>query len=421
MRVLPLLLLLSACEPAKPRFAPLHSDGRHFRDAQGRTIILRGVNARVNGVFDVTFSDGRQAVEEIPHFEAADAQRMAEIGFNLLRLPINWSGVEPQPGQYDRAYLDRVARVVDLCRAHGILVLIDVHQDAWSKEIGEDGAPLWAIVPPPEKLLSGPLHDLGERRLSAQVTKAFVSFFTNNAERLQDKFAAMMAVVAQRFAGDQAVLGYEIFNEPQATDEELLPFHEKVASAIRAVDAEHLIAWEPSVYRNFTNVSPLGDKPFPVAGTIYAPHVYTAIFNNDPRYAAGTYVAALAQSWVDARHALDGADAQLASTAWWVWKETSQASWGFFDASGAERADQIAAISRPYARAIGGDASSMKWDGTTLTVAYTGAAPSDIFFPSATPVFRCDGSAATATPLGRTVYQIQCPGDAAHTLTASRL
>ncbi len=58
----------------------------------------------------------------------------------------------------------------------------------------------------------------------------------------------------------------------------------------------------------------------------------------------------------------------------------------------------------------------MKWDGTTLTVAYTGGAPSEIFFPGSAPMFRCDGSPTATTPLGRSVYQVQCPGDAAHTL-----
>ena len=55
--------------------------------------------------------------------------------------------------------------------------MIDLHEDAYSKEIGEDGAPLWAIQPPPTELLQGPLDDLGSRRTSAQVTAAFDTFF----------------------------------------------------------------------------------------------------------------------------------------------------------------------------------------------------------------------------------------------------
>ena len=37
-------------------------------DAEGRVIFLHGVNARVEGVFDVTFDDERTALEPIPPF-----------------------------------------------------------------------------------------------------------------------------------------------------------------------------------------------------------------------------------------------------------------------------------------------------------------------------------------------------------------
>jgi len=121
-------------------------DGRQFRlhggrlvDERRREVTLRGVNARVEGIFDVTFGDGRLSLEPIPVFDDGDAATMARFGLNLLRLPISWSGLEPVRGRFDTAYLDRIAAVVALCRAHGIVVLLDFHQDAFSKEIGEDG------------------------------------------------------------------------------------------------------------------------------------------------------------------------------------------------------------------------------------------------------------------------------------------
>ena len=133
-------------------------DGRQFRlhggrlvDERRREVTLRGVNARVEGVFDVTFGDGRLPLEPIPVFDDGDAATMARFGLNLLRLPISWSGLEPVRGRFDAAYLDRIAAVVALCRAHGIVVLLDFHQDAFSKEIGEDGAPRWVL-----DLLLGP-------------------------------------------------------------------------------------------------------------------------------------------------------------------------------------------------------------------------------------------------------------------------
>lgn len=448
---------LASCNSAAPHYAPLDSDGKNLRAADGRVVVLRGINARIAGVFDVTLDGGRTPVEPIPAFDDGDVARMSALGFNLLRLPVSWSGIEPQPGTFSIAYLDGVQRVVDLCRAHGVLVLIDFHQDAWSKEIGEDGAPLWAIVPAPTMLLQGPLGDLGQRRTSGQVMGAFQSFFGADAMMLQERFVEMAQQVALRFRGDQAVLGYELFNEPIAADADLLRFHVKVAKAMRAIDARHLIVFEPSSERNFINSAALADAPFPVGGAVYAPHIYTAIFGSDPRLADNTYPAALHSSVQSARdeadswktplvldefgvgptttngyawigHVLDEADAIAASTAFWLWKESSQGSWGLFDqdAGGAwhERPQMIAAVSRPYAQAIGGVPGGVTWDGQTLTVRFSGAggvpATHDLFFPGAAPALHCDGAPVTplAVDAARSVYTVRCGGGGAHTLTA---
>ena len=91
-------------------------DGRQFRlhggrlvDERRREVTLRGVNARVEGIFDVTFGDGRLPLEPIPVFDDGDAATMARFGLNLLRLPISWSALEPVRGRFDAAYLDRIA------------------------------------------------------------------------------------------------------------------------------------------------------------------------------------------------------------------------------------------------------------------------------------------------------------------------
>ena len=154
----------------------LHVDGTAFRDTSGRQVVLRGYNARVHGIFDVTFDDGRIPLEDIPPFVEADARRFEELGLNVLRLPVNWSGLEPQPQQYSAAYMRNIDAIVELGRQHHFYVLIDMHQDAYSKEIGEDGAPLWAIVPPPPMLLQGPLTDLDARRVSTAALLAGSKF-----------------------------------------------------------------------------------------------------------------------------------------------------------------------------------------------------------------------------------------------------
>ncbi len=81
-------------------------------------------------------------------------------------------------------------------------------QDAYSKEIGEDGEPLWAIVPPPTMLLSGPSDD--SRRLTPQVLNAGYSFFDDatatDGRDLQGAYVTAVQQIVQHVVGDPAVL-----------------------------------------------------------------------------------------------------------------------------------------------------------------------------------------------------------------------
>lgn len=357
-------------------------------DADGRELIFTGVNVRALGVFDVSFDDGRAPLEEIPPFGPEDARRMRALGFGALRLPIQWSGVEPtETGGFDEGYLGRVASAVDAARGAGMLVLIDLHQDAYSKEIGEDGAPYWAIIPPPPAKLGGPLTDLEQRRLSKPVLDAFATFFGPSPDgvRLRERFAKMAAHVAQRFADDSAVIGLELFNEPLATTEQLTSFHAQVLAAVRAVAPRKLVVFEPPATRNLTDRADIVSEPLG-PGTVYAPHIYTAAFSGDEVRAAVTREA-VERSYLNARAEAEGwqapimvteygfppsdaklaeylgwhaelADAARASTFLWLWKESSQGSWGLFDrdASGAwiERPAVVQALARVRLEAAAG-------------------------------------------------------------------
>ena len=81
----------------------LHADpdpqrGGRIVDAQGREVLLRGVNVNALGEywkgtrFPTTFA-----------LERSDPDLMAGIGWNAVRLLVSWSRVEPQPGRYDEA------------------------------------------------------------------------------------------------------------------------------------------------------------------------------------------------------------------------------------------------------------------------------------------------------------------------------
>lgn len=458
---------MPACNESASATAPLATRCQHLVDSSGRVTVLRGVNARVDGVFDVTFDDGRTAVQPVPTFDAADAQRMRQMGFNFVRLPINWSGVEPrmaQPPAYSDEYLSRVRTAVDVARRAGLWVLIDFHQDAFSKEIGEDGAPLWAIKPAPDMLLQGPItaEELTRRRTSAQVLRAFETFFGASAEGavLRTRFASMAAEVARRFQGDDGVIGYELFNEPIADDAQCLALYRETGAAIRAVDPRKLLFFQPPATRNIVDRATVSTAPFPLRGAVYSPHIYTlaltgteaarrtftietlrASHANAAREAAAWDTPTLVSEWgydpsgirvdeyVNAQ--LDLQDEYGESSALWLWKERSQNAWGLFDydaSSGrwTERASFRRAIARVYPESIAGWPKTWSYDRAArcLTIEYEGSAtvraPNVVYVPAAEDfaasfTATCDGAAVSVRrdeSTGR--VEVPCNGPGTH-------
>ena len=126
-------------------------------DGEGREVLLRGVN--VNALVD--YWKGTDLAVTFP-FTEADADAMAAIGWDAVRLLLSWSRVEPAPGSYDDDYLGTARAAVRVLAARGIYSIIDLHQDAWGATLaappdepcpagtqpalGWDGAPGWATL-----------------------------------------------------------------------------------------------------------------------------------------------------------------------------------------------------------------------------------------------------------------------------------
>lgn len=436
------LILLGCIEPVEPAVQPLRGwqvEGEILRDPQGRHTLLRGINARVEGLFDVTFDDGRIALEEIPPFTGEDCALLArELGMNFLRLPVNWSGIEPERGQYNQDYIDHIVRLVNDCGAVGVVTLVDLHQDAWSKHIGEDGAPLWAIIPAPKQLLEGPLEDLGDRRTSAQALQASASFF-DNVEGIRDAYAAMAAHLAEQIQTNDYVVGLELMNEPVmllSDPEDLDEFHRAIVPSIRA-KAPHLPIWfEPDTLRNLTDEADVS-AGFPDTNAVYAPHIYTNVFESgwtshdittltDSMRGAQQEAAELKLPWCAGEYGHDPKtddgllyislmqdlmDDTLACGAVWVYEEYSPGSWGLYnpratDATrGALRAPFMRALAHPYPQQTAGTLLQTEYDPTlrTLTIAFEPgaralehliAAPQFEQDPAREPQARCAGKPA---------------------------
>jgi beta-glucosidase len=67
-----------------------------------------------------------------------DFQLLADLGLNAYRFSIEWSRVEPKPGQFDDAAIEQYAEMIAWLRTHGITPMITLHHfshPAWFHDL----------------------------------------------------------------------------------------------------------------------------------------------------------------------------------------------------------------------------------------------------------------------------------------------
>lgn len=197
--------------------------------------------------------------------DTATMDELAADGFNVMRLPMMWAAVSPSPDEFDEKYLSTMQIVLDRLAVQGMYGFLDMHQDVLSSSLGGyDGAPLWVVnQTQPRKPypwpLKEPLSNWAFGYVSEATGQAFQDIYDNTYGGL-DAWAAFWKKVAEFFRGRPQVLGYELMNEPWVGDmyrhpalvlpaeagrRTLMPSYNVVANAIREVDDETIIMFEP--------------------------------------------------------------------------------------------------------------------------------------------------------------------------------
>ena len=266
---------------AKPD-GPLGHEGRWLTDRHGRVVILHGVNMVSKRPPYVPAGTG---------FGPDDADFLRRHGFNTVRLGVIYSGVEPQPGNYDDAYLRRVGRTQRQLAHEGIFSQLDFHQDLYNERFGGEGWPDWATLDdgvPADPLTGFP----GSYISSPGLNRAFDNFWENEAGpggvTLQARYAGAWRHVARTFRDRPYVMGYDLLNEPwpgsgwaQCASNIGCPafdtgpftaFYERMITAIRRVDRRNLIWYEPNVIFNFGSDSSVDSLDDPRLGFSF--HIY---------------------------------------------------------------------------------------------------------------------------------------------------
>lgn len=204
------LLLLGAALPSASVAAKFTTiDGDRFVDSRGRQVIFHGLNVvRKNDTW------GSYAWLDEKGYAAMHAW-----GVNCIRLGFTWAAIEPEPGVYSEECLKFLERHIAWAERHGINVLLDLHHDLYAMRFS-DGAPDWAV------LTDGLPHVAdGQSWSDAYVTspavqRAMDNFYANkpgpDGVGLQEHYARAWRKVAERFAQNANVIGYDLMNEPFA-------------------------------------------------------------------------------------------------------------------------------------------------------------------------------------------------------------
>ncbi len=179
---------------------------RVFLDADGRQLTLHGINViNKDAGTDYTCALGEEVY-----------RKMRQWGFNVVRLGILWDGLEPEPGQYKEEMFECIDRNIAWAKEYGIYVVLDMHQDLYSVKYS-DGAPRWATLDEGKPNHTGAIWS-DAYLLSPAIQTAFDNFWKNmpapDGRGVQDHYAALWKKIAERYAAEPVVIGYDLMNEP---------------------------------------------------------------------------------------------------------------------------------------------------------------------------------------------------------------
>lgn len=309
-------------------------DGR-ITDGEGNQALLRGVN--VNQLVD--FYQARPEVPATRPLTEQDYADMASYGFDVVRLNISWSALEPEQGSLDPTYLGTIKQAVAWGKAHGIRTVLDMHQDGWSNAPtqpgdvcrpgtdpmwGYDGAPEWAT-----EFDGAPRCSFTGRDISPAGDRAFEHFWFDT-DGIQTALVRTWGELAGEFADEPAVAGFDLLNEPGfgetapvTTSAKLGRFWSRTIDAIRAAGAPQIVFVEPSILW-----SGLGIDSGPALGftddanVVFSPHLYAESITMDHSLGLPTIVG-IERQYEAAQRVADEHDMILWSGEYGYWGDES--------------------------------------------------------------------------------------------------
>lgn len=237
MRIIPRTILLTSLTAAVLAAAGhrfVHTDGQNIVAPDGEKLLLRGINLGnwlVPEGYMFHFDKGPASYREISalfnnligpdeaarfwkqyrdaYITEADIRLIQEAGFNSVRIPFHYQLIDDGTG------FPLLDRVIAWCRAAHIWVILDMHC-APGGQTGTNIDDSWG----------------------------YPWLFEDEAQ--QQLAVGFWRSIAQRYADEPAVLGYDLLNEPipppvARLNPRLEPVYRKITEAIRQVDPNHAV------------------------------------------------------------------------------------------------------------------------------------------------------------------------------------
>ena len=276
----------AACndKPSDTALPMLSAVGEDIVDADGNAVVLRGTNFGgwlvqegwmcPTDQTDTLSTDmtlysrfGKEKAEALiaayqeSWITEEDFKTVKELGLNVVRVPFTYMNVyhhlsdegellHPDEFTLREDPFERLDFALEMCKKYGLYLILDMHGAVGSQN-GSD-------------------H-------SGDTSRTNLYAGTELGEAYREKTAELWALVAEHFAGESNVAGYDLLNEPtRASGATQWDYYDVLYKAVREADPDHMIfieaTWEPN---NLPSPEDYGWE-----NVVYEYHHYNWDYNN---------------------------------------------------------------------------------------------------------------------------------------------
>ena len=250
----------AACndKPSDTALPMLSAVGENIVDADGNAVALRGTNfggwlvqegwmcptkqtdtlstdMTLYSRFGKEKAEALIAAYQESWITEEDFKTVKELGLNVVRVPFTYMNVyhhlsdagellHPDEFTLREDPFERLDFALEMCKKYGLYLILDMHGAVGSQN-GSDHS-----------------GDTSRTNLYAD---------TALGEAYREKTAELWALVAEHFAGESNVAGYDLLNEPtRASGATQWDYYDVLYKAVREADPDHMIfieaTWEPN-------------------------------------------------------------------------------------------------------------------------------------------------------------------------------